>query len=123
MNLWESLGGEKVMRKVVDRLVDRALTDPDVDYTRDGRYSMNAQMLTRTKEAALAFLSSAIGGPIPYKGRSLKAIHSGMQIKNSEFDAFAVHFKAALAENGVADPLVDTVMQAVEAVRPTIVSA
>lgn len=120
--LWESLGGEEQMAKVVSDFIDAALADPLVNYSRGGRFPLDAELLTRTKRSALEFLSQAMGGPLMYTGRSLQEIHGGMNIADAEFAAFVGHFKRALENHGVSTELIKNVMQAVATVRPMIVA-
>src|SRR5213076_2678552 len=68
-NLWDGLGGEQVLPKVVDRFVDLATTDPKVNYSRDGRYLINDATLRFSQRASLEFISAATGGPYPYSGK------------------------------------------------------
>ncbi len=120
--LWESLGGEKLMAKVVSDFVDAAAADPRVNYSRGGRYPVDAELLTRTKRSALEFLSQAMGGPLSYSGRSLQEIHGRMNIAKAEFAAFVGHFKSALEKHGVSTELIEIVTQAVATVQPMIVA-
>jgi hemoglobin len=120
--LWESLGGEEQMARVVSDFVDAAAADPLVNYSRDGRYPLDAELLTRTKRSALEFLSQAMGGPSSYSGRSLQEIHGRMNIADSEFAAFVGHFERALEKHGVSKELIKIVLQAVATVRPMIVA-
>jgi len=120
--LWESLGGETQMAKVVSDFVDAAVADPRVNYSRNGRYPIDAGSLTRTKRSALEFFSQAMGGPLSYSGRSLQEIHGRMNIADAEFAAFVGHFQQALEKHGVSAELIDTVLQAVATVRPMIVA-
>src|ERR1700709_921869 len=105
--LWESLGGEEQMAKVVSDFVDAAVADPRVNYSRSGRFSTEADLLTRTKPSALEFLSHATGGPLSYSGRSLQEIHSRMNITEAEFAAFVGHFKCALQMYDVSEELIN----------------
>src|SRR5436190_224851 len=119
--LWDMLGGEKVLTKVVDRFVDLVTKDPRVNYTRDGRYPINDQILKHSKRAALEFISAATGGPHTYSGRSIRDIHKGMRISNQEFNAAMADFQQALEENGVSPELVQAAVAMVNATRSTIV--
>lgn len=94
--LWDELGGEKVLTKVVDRFVDLVTTNPKVNYTRDGRYPINDQILKYSKRAALEFISAATGGPHSYSGKSIRETHQGMRISNQEFNAAMADFQRAL---------------------------
>ena len=120
--LWETLGGENQMTKIVSDFLDAAVADPRVNYSRGGRYPLDAGVLTRTKRSALEFLSQAMGGPLAYSGRSLREIHGQMNIADAEFAAFVGHFKQALEKHGVSTELIQIVMQAVATVRPMIVA-
>jgi hemoglobin len=119
--LWDALGGEKVLTKVVDRFVDLVTADPEVNYTRDGRYHLNEDILRASKRAALEFISAATGGPHSYSGKSIREIHKGMRITNQEFDAAIANFQQALVENGVSPELVQTAVAMVKATRSHIV--
>jgi hemoglobin len=119
--LWDALGGETVLAKVVDRFVDLATTDPIVNYTRDGRYPINDATLKFSKRAALDFISAATGGPHSYSGRSIREIHTGMRISNQEFNAAVANFQQALEENGVSPELVQAAVGMVNATRSHIV--
>lgn len=119
--LWDALGGEKVLSKVVDRFVDLVTANPEVNYTRDGRYHLNDHILKASKKAALEFISAATGGPHAYSGKSIREIHKGMRISNQEFDAAIANFQQALVENGVSPELVQTAVAMVKATRSHIV--
>src|SRR5687768_17606274 len=77
---WDDLGGTELMQCVVEILVDRAVTDSRINYDRGGKYPQSPVKIARTKSLALAFLSSALGGPLSYNGRSLAEIHKPMAI-------------------------------------------
>jgi len=119
--LWDALGGEKVLAKVVDRFVDLVTANPKVNYTRDGRYPLNVETLKYSKRAALDFISAATGGPHSYSGRNIRDIHTGMRIANEEFNAAMADFQQALVENGVTPELVQAAVGMVSATRSHIV--
>ena len=119
--LWDALGGEKVLARVVDRFVDLVTKDPKVNYSRDGRYPINEQVLQVSKKAALDFISAATGGPHSYSGKSIREIHKGMRISNQEFSAALADFQQALQENRVSQELVQVTLAMVDATRPQIV--
>lgn len=119
--LWDALGGEKVVAKVVDRFVDLITKNPQVNYTRDGRYPLNDQILKYSKRAALEFISAATGGPHIYSGKSIREIHKGMRISNQEFSAAMADFQQALEENGVSPEFVQAVVAMVNTTRSAIV--
>ena len=119
--LWDGLGGEHVLTKVVDRFIDLATTDPKVNYSRDGRYVINDGTLKFSKRAALEFISAATGGPYRYSGKTIREIHAGMEITDQEFDAITANFRRALEENGVSQEMVQLAVGMVNATRSAIV--
>ena len=111
------------MRRVVDIFVSRAAADPRINYDRNGRFPQTQDTIARTKSLALAFLSSALGGPLAYCGRPLAEVHGPMAINALELDAFLKHFKDAMRECGLPESEVTSMMSAVIAVRPSILTA
>ncbi len=120
-SLWDRLGGEAGVSKVVDDFVAAAATDPKVDFTRGGKYKLNDAGVAHLKKELIDFVSSATGGPFEYKGKSMKDAHKGMGITDAEFDASAADLKAALVKNGVKPDDVKAVLGAVETTRKDIV--
>ena len=122
LSAWDRLGGTETMRLVVELLVERAASDPRVNYDRGGRFPQNHETMARTKSLALAFLSKALGGPLSYDGRSLAEIHRPMAINADELDAFLSHFKDAMSECGLPPSVASRLMAAVDVVRPSILA-
>ena len=102
-SLWDRLGGEATLRKVVDEFVTLATRDPKVNYTRNGRFPLDDQALADAKRTALEIISMGAGGPYLYSGRTIREIHEGMKITDAEFDAIVADFKTAIDRSG-ADP-------------------
>lgn len=94
--LWDALGGEEVLARVVSRFVNLVTADARVNYTRGGRYQVNDATLNFSKKAALQFISIATGGPYHYAGKPLREIHRGMRITTEEFNAAVEDFQEAL---------------------------
>jgi hemoglobin len=95
--------------KVVDDFVAKAAPDPAVDFFRGGKFkNVNVPKL---KQHLVNFLSDAIGCPgKKYKGRSMKAAHSGMKITSAQFGAIAADLQSTLEADGVAPDDVKTIM-------------
>jgi hemoglobin len=119
--LWQRLGGEDNVRKIVDDFVAAVATDPKVNFDRNGRHKLTIAQIVETKNKIVAFVSQANGGPLKYTGKSMKEAHQGMGITDTEFDAAAVHLRKALEKNGVKPADVRAVMEAVEGTRKDIV--
>jgi hemoglobin len=119
--LWDRLGGEQGVNKVLSDVFAAAAPDPNVDFTRGGKYPLTPENARILQKSVLDFVSSATGGPYKYTGKSMKEAHMGMGITNEQFNAFAGHLKTALEQNGVAPADVSAVLGAVGGTRNNIV--
>lgn len=120
--LWQRLGGEERVKKVVDQFVVLIITDPKIDFSRGGKY----KIVTKEDEEALksklvAYISQASDGTIPYTGKSMIDAHKGMSVTAEQFDTLAASLRVALKNNNVADADIDELMKKVEATRADIV--
>jgi hemoglobin len=96
--LWDRLGGEIVLRKVVRDAGAAIGKDPKVDVTRGGKFPVDPQAM---EDRLVAFISSVTGGPIKYTGRDMKTAHAGMRITDAQFNAVTSYIGAALKANKV----------------------
>jgi hemoglobin len=119
--LWDRLGGETGVRKVVSDFVTLAAADPKVNFDRGARYKLEAASVDHLKKELVNFISQATSGPIPYAGKSMKEVHKGMKITDKEFDALAADLRKVLEQNGVKPEDVKAVLDAVEGTRKDIV--
>lgn len=119
--LWERLGGDKSVVRIVDDFTKSALADPKVNFDRDGKVKLDALAVDQFKTRLADMISAAAGGPRRYTGKSMRDAHLGMGITDAEFDAFARHLKTALEKNAVAAADAAAVLKAVEATRKDIV--
>jgi hemoglobin len=97
--LYERLGKEPAITKVVDDFVARAAANPKVNFTRKGtgkEWPATPENVARFKKMLVQFISSNTGGPPKYEGKSMVDAHQGMKITDAEFDALAADLKASL---------------------------
>lgn len=94
--LWERLGGEKAVRLVVHDFVVAAVGDPKVNFTRGGKYALDADGVKKLEQLLVEQVSSVSGGPLKYTGRDMKTTHAGMKITKDEFGALAGHLVKTL---------------------------
>jgi hemoglobin len=120
LSLWDRLGGEAGVPKVVDDFFTY-VTEDKIDITRGDKIKLDDKKTAEFKKNVVAFVSSASGGPIPYKGKSMKEAHKGMGITDAEFDATAQALAKALKKNGVKQADIDELMTAVAGTRKDIV--
>ena len=107
-SLYERLGGEPAIRAVVDDLTARAAADPRVNFVRKGHpntWDPSADdNMRHFKEHLVQFISMATGGPSKYEGKPIRDVHSGMEISEAEWTAFAEDLKATLNKLNVPEP-------------------
>jgi len=114
-SLYEKLGEEVAIAKVVDDFYERVLADESLAPFFDG---VDMPSLRRHQ---VAFLGAATGGPKAYTGPDLAAAHAGRAIKDEHFDRVVGHLVAALTSVGVAPDVVDEAVTALAPLRGTIV--
>jgi len=120
--VWLRLGGEPGATRIVDAFVKAAIADPKVNFFRDPKNSPSNEQVIRIKKGFVDQLSTLSGGPLLYKGMSMKLIHAGMGITNAEFDAFLGHIRAALKAGKVSDADIKTLMGKYEETRKDVIS-
>jgi hemoglobin len=116
--LWDRLGGEAGVRKVVDDFVKRAAADKRVDFTRNGEWKVDVPKL---KQHLVDFVSQVTGGPRRYTGPSMKEVHKGMHITNKEFDRSVEDLKKVLKDNHVPADAAHDLLKLVESTRKQFV--
>jgi hemoglobin len=107
-SVWDNLGGEANVRKVVDDFVARAAGNPKVNFFRKSvagttEWKPSDAQVALLKQRLVELISSGTGGPMKYAGRPMKATHAGMKISHAEFDALAADLDAALRAGGAKD--------------------
>jgi truncated hemoglobin YjbI len=97
--LWDRLGGELGVTKIVDDLFDRALAQPQLNFRRQGmekEWDPTAENVKQVKRRMVEFISSITGGPLKYRGPDMKTLHTGMKITDEEFKLIAAEVKVTL---------------------------
>jgi hemoglobin len=107
--LYESLGGEQGIQRIVEDFVNRVLKDPRVNWSRQGvvkggllkrdrsvEWAASEQNVAQLKNHFVQFISVASGGPAEYNGKPIKPTHADMQITEAEFQAAIGDLKASL---------------------------
>ena len=116
-SIYDEIGGEPALVKVVDDFYLRVLADPQLAGFFTG---MN---MIRLKGRQVAFFAQALGGPELYDGASMRDAHTGRGITQSDFDKVALHLTESLQTAGVPDDLVGQIIGVIAPLAPEIVSA
>src|SRR5439155_21612452 len=92
--LYERLGGDDGINKLVSDFTDRALADPRVNWKRVGvvrgginfkrnvpvEWKPNDDQIKAMKTHIAQFMVLATGGPSKYEGKDMKQAHAGLHI-------------------------------------------
>lgn len=92
--LYDRLGGEPGISKLVDRIIDLHLANPVVG-TR-----FTHSNVERGRAMAREFFAAGSGGPVEYTGKSMLDAHAGMNISEQEFLAVVDDMMGAMTELG-----------------------
>lgn len=96
-SLYQRLGGEPVVTRVVQQTVVQTAGDPAVNQSFDG---INLEKLSAKIAVHICALA---GGGCPYTGDDMKVAHDGMNIGQREFYALVESLRIALDANGVGE--------------------
>ncbi len=120
--LWERLGGEEGVKRLIDDVVKGCLDNEKANFTRGGKYLKTEEEKAALKRQ-LVLLTSALGkGPHKWKGPTMKDVHKDMHITDSEYDAVRTEVYLALNHHRVAPDDIRHIIAAVDAIRSDIVT-
>ena len=111
--LYEKVGGQAAVAKLVEAFYDRVLADPLINGFFE-QVDMEAQRRHQT-----AFIAFALGGP-EYTGRSMAQAHAGMNLQPEHFGAVAGHLVAVMQEAGLEHADINEVVARVSTLKDAI---
>jgi len=117
-SLYARLGGYDAIAAVVDDLIPRMMSDPQLARFWAHRAT---DSIRREKQLLVDFLCASAGGPLYYTGRDMTTSHKGMGIKTRDWDVFLGHLHATLEKFKVPDQERREVLSFVESTRADIV--
>jgi hemoglobin len=119
-SLYDRLGGYDAISAVANDLLPRLQADSVL-----GRFWSNRgeDGIEREKQLLIDFLATNAGGPIYYTGRDMKVSHQGMQISESDWDAFLGHLNATLDAFEVPQRERDDVLGFIQSTKDDIAEA
>jgi hemoglobin len=112
--LFEQVGGEPVLRRIIDRFVDRVFDDVMI-----GFFFRNASR-ERIKEKEYEFAARHLGGGVAYTGRPLAEAHAPHPIMGGQFMRRLQILKETLEEFDVPAPVSEHWLAHTEKLRPLI---
>lgn len=112
--VYEKLGGEAAISKVVDTFYELVLADPTVNH-----FFANTDM-EKQRNHQTKFISFALGGPNQYTGTSMVKAHEGMNIQPVHFEAIVKHLSEALSRHNVSPRDIDTALSQIATLKDDI---
>ena len=94
-NLYDRIGGDATIYRLVSDFYNRVLTDPLLAPVFEGADVQRLQNMQRI------FFAAALGGPVVYEGRSMAHAHHGRGITRKHFARFVEHLLATLQGFGL----------------------
>lgn len=113
--LYQRLGGEAKVRKIVKDVLDRNFNNPVI-----GHHFQKVDM-DKLNERVFEFFSMGTGGPHQYTGRDMRSAHSDLNITEDDFDRGNTDMILALKENGVADQEINEVIGILDSMKRDVV--
>ena len=93
--LWSRLGGEPVMKRVVDETIDRSANDPRTSRSFEG------VKLQNVKDKIVEQICSLTGGGCTYTGDPMDKVHKGLKNTEAEMNLLVQWLRDSLDRNGV----------------------
>lgn len=95
--LYERLGGERAIGRLIQDFYRRVLLDPLLEPFFE---NIEPERLHRMQRE---FFAAALGGPIRYSGRPLNVVHAGLGIRTRHLARFLEHLTATLADRELSE--------------------
>jgi hemoglobin len=111
---FERLGGEPVLRAIVDDFVARVFDDAMI-----GFFFRNVDR-RRIQEFEYQHAAEHLGGPGRYRGRPLAEVHAKHPIRGGHFDRRAQILRDTLEHHEVAPDIRDRWLRHTESLRPLV---
>lgn len=102
--LYEKYGGFSQVSRIVLAFYDTLLDNDEI-----GPFFDNVDM-SKMVDHQTKFIASLLGGPASYTDNQLRQLHSHLDIKDDHFNELEVILRETLADHGMADDDVETVV-------------
>ena len=96
-SLYQRLGGEIVVTKIVEQAIKRVVDDPEVNQ------SFHKVDLVKLDKLLVEQICSLTGGGCKYSGEDMKTVHAGLNITEREFYAMVEALRAELDSHNVGE--------------------
>ncbi len=114
-SLYRALGGQEGIGKVVDASLVEIHNDKRI------AFFFEKTDLADLRRLLVEQLCAATGGPCTYSGRTMEESHSGLNIKDADFDAFVEDLVRAMDKEKVPKDLQKQLLGLLGPMRPDVV--
>ena len=114
-SLYEWLGGEAKVRKIVNDILDKNYNNPHI-----GHHFPKVDM-KKLKQLVFEFFSMGTGGPHRYTGRDIRASHAGLNLNEDDFQRGNLDIEQALKENGIGETERNEVMAILNSMKRDVI--
>ena len=118
-SLYDRLGGEKGITKVVGDFVANVAADPDIKEKHKRHFQEGD--VAALKKKLIDQIGQATGGPQKYTGKDMRSAHKGLAITDKDFDALVADLVKALDNNGVGNADKDELLTMLGGMRGEVV--
>jgi truncated hemoglobin YjbI len=112
--LFDELGGEPALRRIIDRFIDRVFDDVMI-----GFFFRNASR-ERIKDKEYEFAARHLGADIPYTGKPIAEAHAAHPIMGGQFMRRLKILEETLAAEQVPDHIREHWLRHTEKLRPLV---
>ena len=114
MTLYNKIGGQATVEKIVDEFHKRILADKSV--------SGFSERVVKQRTHQIAFFTQLLGGPSQYAGRPMDKTHTGLKLQQPHFDAFVKHLGDAMTASGTSPEDTKAALASITALKDSILN-
>jgi len=115
-SLYQQIGGAAALNAAVDLFYVKVLADERVNH-----FFEDVNMTTQHRKQK-AFLAAALGAPVPWTGKDMRAAHANLDIHEADFNAIAENLQATLTELKLDEKLVTRIMAIVASTKDDVLN-
>jgi hemoglobin len=115
-SLYQKLGGKAAIDAAVEAFYVKVLADDRV------KHFFSDVNMTKQRRKQKEFLSAALGGPLPWTGKDMRAAHADLQLNETHFNAIAENLVATLKDLKISQELIDQVIAIVATTKDAVLN-
>ncbi len=115
-SLYHKIGGKVAINATVDAFYKKVLADDRVNH-----FFEDVNM-RRQHNKQKAFISAALGSPVPWTGKDMRKAHANLELTETDFGVIAGHLQKTLEELEVDEKLIKEVMTVVGSTKDAVLN-